>query len=137
MKKLILLGAFVFSASLFATDVSIIKSKCTLFGNIKIKVKGLESRGRIGKGYIKANVPINENCAEALVDFNELMGRGIQSVDTDMATRRFERRTGGGRDNDATCATIERKTLTVEFANYDELVFKRVQERTISERSCY
>ena len=137
MKKLILLLAFAFVSNVNAADVSIISSKCTLFGNIKLKVTGLESRGRLGTGYLKTNIPMNENCGEALVEFNEAMGRGIQAVETRTETRQFERRTGGGRDSDATCSTIERKTLTVVFNNYDDFIFKRAQERTISSRSCY
>jgi hypothetical protein len=137
MKKIILLAALFLSSSVFAANVSITKSKCSMFGNIRIKVNGLENRGTIGKGYLSANIPMNESCNDALVDFNESMGRGIQAVDVAETSRRFERRSGGGRDGDATCSIIERKTLRVTFANYDELLFKRVQQRTISQRSCY
>jgi hypothetical protein len=50
------LVVFFFVSNANATDVSIIKSKCALFGNIKMKVKGLESRGRIGTGFLKTNI---------------------------------------------------------------------------------
>ena len=137
MKKFILLVAFVFVSNANAADVSVVKSKCTLFGNIKIKVTGLENRGRIGTKYLKANVPMRSNCNETLAELNQSMGRGLQAVTTAMETRQFETRTGGGRDNDATCSIIERKTLSMVLNNYDSLVFKRSQDRTISSRTCY
>jgi hypothetical protein len=137
MKKLILLASLFMTTSIFAENVRVIKTKCSLFGNLKIKLKGLDSYGKIGQGYLKANIPMFESCKEAMMDFNETMGRGMTTVDTLMAKEIITRRER--RDNyrllmdkwEYRCTDYERTTLTVNFPEYPGMPFKRIEEKVV------
>jgi hypothetical protein len=137
MKKLILLATLFMTTTVFADNVRVIKTKCSLFGNLKIKVTGLESYGKIGQGYLKANIPMFDNCRDAMMDFNQTMGRGMTTVEALMAKEIITRRER--RDNDRntmdkweyTCTDYERTTLTVNFPEFPDMPFKRIEERVV------
>ncbi len=137
MKKIIMLAALFMTASVFAEDVRVIRTKCSLFGNLKIKVTGLEAYGKIGEGYLKANVPVFDSCKDTMMVFNQTMGRGMASVDASMKkeiiTRR-ERRNDNDRKLDKweyRCTDYERTTLTVNFPEFADMPFNRVEERVV------
>ncbi len=134
MKKIVLLFALMLSTNLFAEEVTLKQAKCTLFGNLKIKVYGLESYGRVGTGYLRGNLPMSDDCDAVKEDFEQSLGRGSSSVDVNLDTRIIVIRE---RDDDDKiekrwrCTTKERKTLTVAFPEFPYVAFKNVIERTL------
>ncbi|TNE99578.1 MAG: hypothetical protein EP326_07905 [Deltaproteobacteria bacterium] len=139
MKKIILLAALFMTTAAFAEDVRVIKTKCSLFGNLKIKVTGLEAYGKIGEGYLKANVPVFDNCKDTMMVFNQTMGRGMATVDARLKKEIITRRERRDRDNDRhkldkweyTCTDYERTTLMVDFPEFPDMPFDRVEERVV------
>ena len=132
MKKFMAVLVLAFTTQAFAADIDVKQVKCSLFGNMKIKVAGLESHGRLGKGYLKANLPMRKDCNAVVVDFIEAISTEEgNSADVDMTTSTYTRRSGGGRDNDRVCETYERKTVNVKFSAYPALTFKRSQDKLI------
>ena len=60
MKKLIFAALF-FSSAVFAEQVIVRKTDCSVLGNFKVKVSGLD-HGRMGRKYLKADLPYFEDC---------------------------------------------------------------------------
>lgn len=91
MKKLILIVAIVFASTAphaaQADMVSIKKMKCSTFGNLKIKVNGLERHRSLGTGYLKADVPLFDSCKDALVEVRGRMGRSTQQAEVNIEKR--------------------------------------------------
>ncbi|MCO4793423.1 MAG: hypothetical protein KC493_06920 [Bacteriovoracaceae bacterium] len=137
MKKILLLAVMIFSTSVFAEDVRIKKTNCTMFGNLKVKVSGLESFGRLGTGYLRANVPVLDSCREVMMTFNQTMGRGTSSVDVDLTKETIIRREHRNDNKEMICTTVERSTLSVVFPNFSEYTFKNITEKIIDrDRYC-
>lgn len=131
-----MLAALFMTASVFAEDVRVIKTRCSMFGNLKVKVSGLEAYGKIGLGYLKANIPMFDSCKDAMMDFNQTMGRGMATVKARMAkeiiTRRERRNDRDKMDKwDYTCTDYERTTLTVNFPEYPGMPFTRIEEKVV------
>ncbi|MBK25268.1 MAG: hypothetical protein CME70_14835 [Halobacteriovorax sp.] len=134
MKKLFFAALFLVATSAQAEMVSIKKSKCSLFGNLKIKVNGLERYGSVGRGYLKANLPMRADCDAVLSTFNQTMGRGTTSVSTDFDQYEVRRQTQNGGDNDKRdyeCKVYKRSVIKVVFPAYSSMTFKNTHERLI------
>lgn len=132
MKKLLLIAAFLFASAAQADMVSIKSMKCSLFGNLKIKVNGLERHRNLGTGYLKANVPLFDSCKDAMSEVRQRMGRSTQEANvavTKRIVREIEHR--DDRKRDTVCHVYEEKTLRMVFNRMPELVFKRMTRKHI------
>ena len=136
MKKLIVAAVFLISTGAQADMVSIKKMKCSLFGNLKIKVNGLERHRSLGTGYLKANVPLFDSCKDALNEVSGRMGRSTQATQVSVTKRRAMREERRRDRNDhkydqVLCHISEIKTLEMVFDRMPELTFRNIQERHI------
>lgn len=102
-------------------EVLILKSKCNFSRNIDIKVRGLETFGRLGTRELTANVPFFDSCNDVLMGFNQTMSRGMNKVNTKLYLK--ERKTREMRGNRLICRTYQSRTLVVIFPQYPELEF--------------
>jgi len=119
------------SSSLFAETVSIKKVKCSLFGNLKIKVSGLESYGRIGRMTLMANIPLRTDCKSEMNDFLGSVSRSRSHVSADLDTRIIYRQVDNNDDKGRRCIITERKTLSVVFDTASSYVFKAMTTKDI------
>ncbi|MCO4793904.1 MAG: hypothetical protein KC493_09335, partial [Bacteriovoracaceae bacterium] len=134
MKKMLLLILVLFSTSVFAQDgdvadkkeVLIIKAKCTIGGNINIKVRGLETFGTLGTRKLTANVPYFDNCNDVLMGFNQTVNRGLNQVNAKVYSKKWRTRQMSG--NRLICRTYQKDTLLVVFPDYPELRFMNTKE---------
>ncbi|TNF04283.1 MAG: hypothetical protein EP326_01660 [Deltaproteobacteria bacterium] len=116
-------------------EVLIMKSKCNFSRNIDIKVRGLETFGRLGTRELTANVPFFDSCNDVLMGFNQTMSRGMNKVNTKLYLK--ERRTREMRGNRLICRTYQSRTLVVIFPQYPELEFLNSEEVLIAiDRDC-
>lgn len=137
MKKLFFAGLFLLASAAQAEMLTVKKTKCSLFGNLKVKVSGLESYGRVGTGYLKANLPMRADCDAVATRFTQTMGRNatLASVDYD---RYMDRRTvhRGGNDDkiakrDTMCEVYEVKKIFVVFSRFGSQTFKNTTRRLV------
>lgn len=133
MKKLFFAAVFLVAASAQAEMVSIKKTKCSLFGNLKVKVSGLESYGRVGKGYLKANLPMRADCDAVETRFNQTMGRGMASTTVDFDQYEIQRQINRGGDNkrDIECEVYKRSVLNITFPRYGSTKFKNTHDKLV------
>jgi hypothetical protein len=116
-------------------EVLILKSKCNFSRNIDIKVRGLETFGRLGTRELTANVPFFDSCNDVLMGFNQTMSRGMNKVNTKLYLK--ERKTREMRGNRLICRTYQSRTLVVIFPQYPELEFLNSEEVLIAiDRDC-
>lgn len=133
MKTLIILAALMTAGAAQAEMVSIKKMKCSLLGNLKIKVNGLERHRSLGTGYLVANVPLFDSCKDALAEVSQTMGRSTQAstIDVDRYITRTEERRNGDRHNPGyvVCHVSETTQLSMQFNRMPELTFKNYTSR--------
>lgn len=134
MKKLIFAAVFLFTAAAQADMVSVKKAKCSMFGNLKIKVSGLSSYGSVGTGYLKANLPMSTDCDSVVSNFRSTMGRSATSANVAAKTftvqREIER---GGRDDKRTtmCEVSKKSVIKLTFPKFSSIVFKNSTSRVV------
>ena len=132
MKNLLIIAAFLFAGAAQADMVSIKSMKCSLFGNLKIKVNGLERHRNLGTGYLKANVPLFDSCKDALSEVRGRMGRSTQNTTVDVTkriVREVEHRGNDRNKMDTVCHIYEVKTLKMVFNRMPELTFRRMTRK--------
>ncbi len=135
MKKLFFAAVLLLSTSAFADMVQVKKVKCSLFGNLKVKVRGLESYGRVGEGYLKANLPMRSDCDSASTRFSQTMGRGVQATNVDFDRYEVQRQVNRGGDNDKNnfeCEVYRRSVLNVTFPKFGSTNFKNTHDKLVS-----
>jgi hypothetical protein len=138
VKKLLLIVLVLGSSSLFAETVSIRKAKCSLFGNLKVKLSGLHSYGRLGKLTLTSNLPLSTDCDRSLEKFLGSVSRSSSRVSANISTRIIYTQVND-RNNDKNekrsdrdhCKVQERKTLTVRFHAASSHSFKNFQTKEI------
>jgi hypothetical protein len=135
MKKLFFAAFLLFSTSAFADMVQVKKVKCSLFGNLKVKVRGLESYGRVGEGYLKANLPMRRDCDSAAIRFSQTMGRGVQAANVDFDRYEIQRQVSRGGDNDKgdyECEVYRRSVLNITFPRFGSTNFKNMHDKLVT-----
>lgn len=135
MKKLFFAAVLLFSTSAFADMVQVKKVKCTLFGNLKVKVRGLESYGKVGEGYLRANLPMRRDCDAVATRFSQTMGRGIQATTVDFDRYEIQRQISRGGDNDKSnyeCEVYKRSILKITFPKYGSTMFKNSHDKFVT-----
>lgn len=147
MKTLIVLAALLVAGVVQAEErVAITKMKCSFFGNLKIKVKGLDAYRSLGRGYLAANVPLFDSCKSALNEVSSRIGRSSQSsvvntsryISRTTEYRDSRRNDGSGRNRQIpVCVTSEVTTLAMKFNRMPELTFKRSTQRHLRTRRGY
>jgi hypothetical protein len=135
VKKLLLIILILGSSSLLAETVSIKKAECSFFGNMKVKVSGLESYGWLGKTTLAANIPMGDDCDRVLSNFLGSVSRSSSRVSTDLDTRIIYTQTNSRddkRDEKKTrCRITEKKTLSVRFLAASSFIFKSMRTKDI------
>lgn len=135
MKKLFFAVVLLLSTNAFAEMVQVKKVKCTLFGNLKVKVRGLESFGNVGEGYLRANLPMRRDCDAVASEFSRTMGRGVQAVTVDFDRYEIQRQISRGSDRDKTdyeCEVYLRSSLSVNFPRFGSTEFKNTHEKFVT-----
>lgn len=135
MKKLFFAAILLLSTSAFADMVQVKKVKCTLFGNLKVKVRGLESYGRVGEGYLKANLPMRSDCDSASTRFNQRMGRGVHATTVDLDRYEVQKQVSTGRDDrksEYECEVYMRSVLNVTFPKFGSTNFKNTHDKFVT-----
>lgn len=135
MKKLLLIILVLGSSSLFAETVSIRKAKCSLFGNLKVKLSGLQAYGRLGKLTLTSNLRLSVDCDRALENFLGSVSRSSSQVTANISKKfiytQVNNRDNDKRDDKKYCKVEERKTLTVRFLNASSHTFKNFQTKEV------
>ncbi|CBW26352.1 putative exported protein [Halobacteriovorax marinus SJ] len=124
-----LLLALSFSAS--AYEVSLDAAKCTIFGNMKVKVSGLETLGNAANGYLKNKSTSRSNCKGEIAEL-----RGVfagETIYADATKTQKVRKTNISEDNekgrDRYCREELVTTVSVNFPSYSAAVFTNTTSR--------
>ena len=122
----ILIAALLFAGAAQGAEVTLKKAKCSLFGNIKVKVRGLD-HGSLGRKYLEHNLKFFTNCDRIETEFHQSIGTGPYQVEAKKDTWFTQKQRGKGEK--VRCKIYEHKKLSVVFADYPSLTFSRQKKR--------
>ena len=124
MKKLLFVILF-FSSTVYAGQVTVKKTNCSVMGNLKVKVNGL-GLGRMGRKYFKADLPYFEDCDKTEMLFHQAIGRGPNRVS--VGIKKTYRKVQSGEGDKTRCKIYEIKILSLRFDKYKKRRFYRSDE---------
>ena len=128
MKKLVSAVLFLMGTA-YGVEVKLHKAECTVFGNLKIKVLGLE-QGRLGKKWLEADLPYFEDCDDTILLFLQSLGRGLNAASAEtVVTNRQEQSGKPDQPKGLRCKIYQNHTVNVVFENYKQLKFTRSKEK--------
>ncbi|WP_372652037.1 hypothetical protein [Halobacteriovorax sp.] len=142
MKSITLGILFFISLSVSAYDIELKDSDCSLFGNIKIKVSGLESLGSVSKDYLKNTSTSRSNCSNQLSNLRETFNNEAVYADAKV-TKKIVKRTFSGRGiklmRRDRCEESLITTLTLTIPSYSNETFKNSVTKAVRSHpgSCF